>query len=262
MDLGNSSLMDDAAVDGFRTVVDDPSFPVRLSAFHMGGGLAETVEPAEAIARLRVAVQHRQTPVRARQAGPGRVQGFTARLQPPGYLPDDRQGIWLIPPPVFADMFAAFHKAGLTVHVHCNGDDATELFLETVESTLAAHPRWDHRHTVTHSGVPISLHSDSPVTPLDALATASYASARTTPAGRVLGKQERISVPQALHAMTLGAAYMLKMDHEVGSLEAGKYADLAVLADDPFDRGPESLRDVEVRGSVVGGTHFPTGHTA
>jgi predicted amidohydrolase YtcJ len=78
----------------------------------------------------------------------------------------------------------------------------------------------------------------------------------------VLGEQERISVPQALHAMTLGAAYMLKMDHEVGSLEAGKYADLAVLADDPFDCGPESLRDVEVRGSVVGGTHFPAGHTA
>jgi predicted amidohydrolase YtcJ len=49
------------------------------------------------------------------------------------------------------DLFAAFHRAGLTVHVHCNGDEATGLFVDTVESTLTAFPRWNHRHTVTYS---------------------------------------------------------------------------------------------------------------
>jgi predicted amidohydrolase YtcJ len=199
------------------------------------------------------------------------------------------------------------------VHTHCNGDESTELFLDTVEDALRDFPRWDHRHTVTHSqlttpaqyrrmatlgmcanifsnhlwfwgdqhrdltlgpdrasrmdaarsalraGVPISLHSDSPITPLDPLATASYAASRRTSSGQVLGEHERISVPEALHAMTLGAAYMLKMDHEVGSLEAGKYADLAVLDRDPFGVEPDALREVEVRGSVVGGRHFAVG---
>ena len=37
------------------------------------------------------------------------------------------------------------------MHVHCNGDEATELFLDTGEAALQRHPRWDHRHTVTHS---------------------------------------------------------------------------------------------------------------
>lgn len=314
VDLGNSALMDDDAVAGFQSVVNDPAFPARLSVFHMGGGLAAAADPAEAVARLlelRAAGTAKLRFGHVKLVLDGSIQGFTARLQPPGYLPDDRKGIWLIPPPLFAGLFTAFHDAGLTVHVHCNGDEATELFLDTVESALAAHPRWDHRHTVTHSqlttpaqyrrmaalgmcanifanhlwywgdqhrdlilgpdrasrmnaaasalraGVPISLHSDSPVTPLDALATASFAAARGTPAGRVLGEHERISVPEALHAMTLGAAYMLKMDHEVGSIEAGKYADFAVLGEDPFVLEPGALRDVEVRGSVVGGAHFP-----
>jgi predicted amidohydrolase YtcJ len=316
VDLGNTALMEDDAVAGLHEVVDDPSFPARVSVFHMGGGLAAGAEPAVAVERLLELRKGNTDSLRfghVKLVLDGSIQGFTARLQPPGYLPDDRSGIWLIPPPAFAEMFDAFHRAGLMVHVHCNGDEATELFLDTVEAALQRHPRWDHRHTVTHSqlttpaqyrrmaalgmcanifsnhlwfwgdqhrdltlgpdrasrmdaaatalraGVPISLHSDSPVTPLDPLATASYAASRRTSSGKVLGEHERITVPQALHAMTLGAAYMLKMDHEVGSLEAGKYADLAVLDRDPFEVDPDALRDVEVRASIVGGRHFKVG---
>ena len=49
------------------------------------------------------------------------------------------------------------------------------------------------------------------------------------------------------------------MDHEVGSLEAGKYSDLAVLDSDPLEVESDALRDVEVRASVVGGRHFTVG---
>ena len=313
VDLGNTALMEDEAVAGLHEVVDDPDFPTRLSVFHMGGGLAEGADPAVAVERLldlRAGNTNRLRFGHVKLVLDGSIQGFTARLQPPGYLPDDRTGIWLIPPPAFAEMFATFHRAGLTVHVHCNGDEATELFLDTVEETLARHPRWDHRHTVTHSqlstpaqyrrmaalgmganifsnhlwfwgdqhrdltigpdrasrmdaactalraGVPISLHSDSPVTPLGPLSTASYAASRRTSSGQVLGEHERITVPEALHAMTLGAAYLLKMDHEVGSLEAGKFADVAVLAEDPWDADADDLREITVRGTMLGGVHF------
>ena len=46
----------------------------------------------------------------------------------------------------------------------------------------------------------------------------------------------------ALHAITLGAAYTLKMDGMVGSIEVGKFADFAVLAEDPLEAPPERLR--------------------
>jgi hypothetical protein len=318
-DLGNASLTDDTAVAGIREGVDDPDFPARVSVFLMAAGLAAPTDPAAAVERLLELRATSSPKVRfghVKLVLDGSIQGFTARLLPPGYLPDDRKGLWLIPPPAFADIFLAFHRAGLMVHVHCNGDEATELFLDTVESALTAHPRFDHRHTVTHSqlstpaqyrrmaalgvsanifanhlwywgdqhhdltigpdraarmdaarsalraGVPISLHSDSPVTPLDPLATASYAATRITPSGRVLGEHERITVPEALRAVTLGAAHMLKLDGEVGSLEAGKYADMAVLDADPFECGPMALRDVGVHGSVLGGKHFPARHSS
>ena len=66
----------------------------------------------------------------------------------------------------------------------------------------------------------------------------------------------RISVPEALYAITLGAAYTLKLDHEIGSIEAGKIADFAVLGDDPTAVDPMALKDVPVLGVVNGGRVF------
>lgn len=316
VDLGSNHLMDDDAVGLLRSTVDAADFPARLSAFHWGLGMGGATSVDKAATRL---TELRSTSSEKLQLGhvkmvlDGSIQGFTARLQQPGYLADDRVGIWIVDPEQFHDAFLEYHRAGLTIHVHCNGDEATELFLDTLERVLAVAPRWDHRHTVTHSqlttpaqyrrlaalgacanifsnhlwywgdqhadtiigvdrasrmdaaatalrsGVPISLHSDSPVTPLDPLATASYAATRTTPSGRVLGAEERIGVEQAVHAITLGGAYLLKMDHLVGSLEAGKFADLAVLEADPFSAEPQDLKHISVRGTVVGGAHFPAG---
>ena len=47
-----------------------------------------------------------------------------------------------------------------------------------------------------------------------------------------------LTVDQALHAITLGAAYSLKMDHEIGSIEVGKRADFAILDEDPYEVAP------------------------
>jgi predicted amidohydrolase YtcJ len=110
--------------------------------------------------------------------------------------------------------------------------------------------------TAQRSGVPFAIHSDAPVTPLGPLFTAWCAVNRLTASGRVLGAQERISVADALQAITLGAAYTLKLDHEIGSIESGKRADFCVLDDDPTAVPPEQLKDVRVWGTVQGGRVF------
>ena len=56
---------------------------------------------------------------------------------------------------------------------------------------------------------------------------------RKTPKGRVLGEHEKISAYDALHAATLGAAYQMHMDGEIGSIEIGKWADFTVERDAP-----------------------------
>jgi imidazolonepropionase-like amidohydrolase len=40
-------------------------------------------------------------------------------------------------------------------------------------------------------------------------------------------------VQDALYAVTLDAVYLLKMDHEIGSIEVGKRADFSILEEDP-----------------------------
>jgi predicted amidohydrolase YtcJ len=61
--------------------------------------------------------------------------------------------------------------------------------------------------TALDTGVPFSIHSDAPITPLAPLFTAWCAVNRLTASGRVLGATQRISVMDALRAVTLGAAW-------------------------------------------------------
>ncbi len=110
--------------------------------------------------------------------------------------------------------------------------------------------------TAQRTGVPFTIHSDAPVTPLGPLFTAWCAVNRLTASGRVQGASERISVDAALQAITLGAAYTLKLDHEIGSIECGKRADFAVLVDDPTAVPAEQLKDVRIWGTVQGGRIF------
>jgi predicted amidohydrolase YtcJ len=102
-------------------------------------------------------------------------------------------------------------------------------------------------------GVHVALHSDAPVTPMAPLFTAWCAVNRQTMTGMTLGEYQRITVPEALYAITLGAAYTLKLDHEIGSIEPGKIADFAILGSDPTAVDPTALKDVPVLGTVSGG---------
>jgi len=113
--------------------------------------------------------------------------------------------------------------------------------------------RMDACASAARLGVPYAIHSDAPITPLGPLFTAWCAVNRRTAGGRVLGESERIGVDAALHAITLGAAYTLHLDHEIGSIEIGKRADFCVLREDPRALGAENLKDAGVIGTVVGG---------
>ena len=110
--------------------------------------------------------------------------------------------------------------------------------------------------TALRTGVPMAIHSDAPVTPLGPLFTAWCAVNRLTATGRTLGENERIGVEDALRTITLGAAYTLKLDGEIGSIECGKRADFTVLEDDPRTIGGANLNDVRIWGTVLGGRVF------
>ena len=113
--------------------------------------------------------------------------------------------------------------------------------------------RMDATATALDLGIHFSMHSDSPVTPIGPLFSAWCAVNRETLSGQVLGEHERISVEDALAAMTIGSAYLIHRDGELGSIEVGKFADFTVLDEDPLSVKPEELKDVPVWGTVLGG---------
>ena len=304
------SELPDEDVDELLRVTGSDDFPMRLVPAVNG-----ITEPADVVRQRVLELRGRSTPKLRMGAvklmADGSIQGFTARVKWPGYIEGQPNGIWNQPPDQLMAQIVDLHGAGVQMHIHVNGDEASEAALDGLEEALRRHGGADHRHVLQHgqmmdraqferaarlgvcvnlfsnhiwyfgdahvertigleraermngaraaldAGCTLAIHSDSPVTPMGPLHVAWVAVNRITPSGRVLGEAQRITVAEALEAITLGAARTLKINHEVGSIEVGKRADFAVLADDPEAVGPQALRDVGVLGTVLGGTAFP-----
>ncbi len=113
--------------------------------------------------------------------------------------------------------------------------------------------------TLVDAGVPTSLHTDTPVAPPFPLEEVWIAVNRFGLSGTVRGPEERITVDQALRMVTIDAAFTLGVENKVGSIAPGKFADFAVLEQDPYEVPREKIRDIKVWGTVVGGKVFPAG---
>ena len=110
--------------------------------------------------------------------------------------------------------------------------------------------------------VPVGLHSDFPMAPAEPLFLAWTAASRETMAGKVFAPGERLTLDQAIRAITIDAAYMIGMETELGSIEAGKLADFAVLDKDPYEVGVKGLRAIKVWGTVFEGKAHPAKRNA
>ena len=145
----------------------------------------------------------------------------------------------------------------------------------------AIKPRFDHRFTVEHYTISTPsqarrmaklgalasvniyfasyrslLHSSDGYGPdrSEAFARLGSGSAGSGLDGKtVMAPGERIGVERAFRAVTIDAAYVIGMEDKVGSLEPGKYADFAILEEDPFEVDPMTIKDVPIWGTVLSG---------
>lgn len=300
--------LDQQGLENLQQATRQKDFPVRIIAaaasMMFAGGSKSCLERLQQIKncasdKLRFGI--------VKLVVDGSIQGFTARLRWPGYYNGAENGIWVISPETLEQLVMDFHAAGAQLHIHTNGDEATEVSINALEKALQRYPRPDHRHTLQHCqmadaaqfrrmaklgicvnlfanhlyywgdahyeqtmgpdranrmdacgtalrlGLPMAIHSDAPITPLAPMFTAWCAVNRVTASGRKLCAAESISVEQALYAITLGAAYTLHMDHEIGSIETGKWADFCVMQDNPLEMPPEALKDARILGTIIGG---------
>jgi predicted amidohydrolase YtcJ len=103
-------------------------------------------------------------------------------------------------------------------------------------------------------GVTVVLSSDSDVASFRPLDTIANAVRRRTASGSVIGPDQRLTVQQALQAHTADAAFALRRERDIGSIQAGKLADLLVLDQDLAGLPPADIPAVPVWMTVLDGT--------
>jgi len=134
-------------------------------------------------------------------------------------------------------------------HVHYWG----KAFVEDIFGLEKA-SKLDRTGACEDQGIRWSLHSDDPVTEMNPLRCMENAVVRNMwRSDELLSPEERVPAAAALRAMTIDAAWQCHSDHEVGSLETGKFADFVVLAEDPLTAAPETLGQIQVLETWVGG---------
>jgi predicted amidohydrolase YtcJ len=105
-------------------------------------------------------------------------------------------------------------------------------------------------------GVTLAFGTDWPVAPLDPMPGLYAAVTRATldgknPDGWV--PEEKITLPEAVEAYTMGSAIAEFQEHEKGSITPGKLADMVILSDNIFDQKPEAIRNARVVMTMTGG---------
>jgi len=106
------------------------------------------------------------------------------------------------------------------------------------------------------AGTILAFGSDWWVAPIDPLAGIYAAVTRRPVDGshpEGWGQEQKISVPQAVHAYTVGSAYASFQDQTKGSLQPGKLADLVVLSEDIFNIDPAGIANTKTEITILGG---------
>ena len=110
--------------------------------------------------------------------------------------------------------------------------------------------------SVARAGVPFALHSDFAMAPAQPIRLAQIAITRRTADGAQLAESERLTLDQALRAITIDAAFVLGLENEIGSVSSGKRADFTILDEDPYAVDAASLAGIPIWGTIFEGKPF------
>jgi hypothetical protein len=114
------------------------------------------------------------------------------------------------------------------------------------------------RTFLDHS-VRLAFGTDWPVAPLDPMLTLYAATTRATLDGKNPEgwfPEQKVSIKEAIAAYTLGSAYAEFQEHDKGSIEPGKLADMVLLSQDVISIDPKAIRDTYVLKTWLGGVEI------
>lgn len=155
---------------------------------------------------------------------------------------------------VHPDDLARFAKLNATANAQPLWACADEYQLELTKPFVTAERySWQYAFGSLHTnGARLAMGSDWSVSTANVMEEVAVAiTRRSSDDGEPLGLEQSIGPEVALTAFTMGSAYVNHSDHERGSIEVGKKADIAVFDHDPFLDG--TFRDARVVTTMVEG---------
>lgn len=103
------------------------------------------------------------------------------------------------------------------------------------------------------AGIKVTQTSDYPPGPFEPMMALQSSVTRIGYDGQLWGASQKISVEEAIKVGTIHGAYASFEEHEKGSIEAGKLADLVVLGADPTKVDPMTIINIPIIKTMVGG---------
>ena len=299
---------DSSMAEGLKLAVTMGLVPFRLEVWPLYNELGEQILNGEFAAEQQANEMYRMQTVKI--VSDGSIQGYTGYLSHPYHVPfngdEDYRGYPSIPAEELTKWVKRFHKAGVQLAIHANGDAAIDNVIAAMETAQAdfyrQDPRlilihaqmarrdqlqamkrlgitpsffsahtyyWGDRHTNIFMGpkrasnmsptgwavdeqLRFSVHLDTPVVPMNPMLLLWSTVNRQSTGGHTIGEHQKISVMQALRAVTIDAAWQIFQEEKIGSLESGKYADMIILSSSPL-LDVENIGDISVEQTIVGG---------
>ncbi|MGL4510985.1 amidohydrolase [Cetobacterium sp.] len=132
------------------------------------------------------------------------------------------------------------------LHTYYWGDRHTNIFMGPDRAA-----RMSPCRSALDKNIIFTLHSDSPVVPMEPLKIIWSAVNRLSTSGKVIGEDQKISVEEALKASTLNSAYQYKLENILGSIDKGKFADFVILSENIYKCNLLKIKDIEVLKTIV-----------
>jgi predicted amidohydrolase YtcJ len=133
-----------------------------------------------------------------------------------------------------------------STYVYFHGEKMREYGAERLNHMFAV-------RTFLDNGIGVTQTSDYPPGPFEPMMALQSSVTRKDIKGTVWGARQRVTVEEAIRVGTLHGAYASFEEKLKGSIETGKLADLVVLGRNPLKEDPDSLINVPVERTMVGG---------
>ena len=133
------------------------------------------------------------------------------------------------------------------LHTFYWGDWHKEIIGDSLGNTISP------TRTALNKGLKITIHTDAPVALPNLMRMVGISVDRKSRSGQIIGEKERLSPYEALQSITSWSAYQHFEEHQKGTLEVGKLADMIILDKNPLKVSPSEIKQIKVLETIKEG---------